>query len=148
MKKNLLPLLWLGIAFSTQAATYPVDDRASSVLNPSINMKWEEFGPSAGSSTVKGQLGVIVRLDVAQWKGKVGQIYMKLPAQTSAPVLVQWTSRGRLLPGQFISGDRALVYSGLIDQDMLEDTFLINLETDGNRLYKTETLNFSFEIDL
>ena len=59
-----------------------------------------------------------------------------------------WTTQGRLLPGALRSGERALVYQGIIGPDVLEDTFLITLQADGNQLVRTERLEFSFEIDV
>lgn len=134
------PAAWAGI--------YPVDDSASTVLNSSVNMKWEDGVPRAGQrATVAGQLGVIVRLNVSQWKGQTGKIYMKLPSQAIGPVHTQWISRGRLLPGALRDGDRALVYAGAITDDMIEDTIQLLIQADGNRLGKPEQLHFSFEIE-
>lgn len=148
MMRSLLMATLLMIAPTAIAGTYPVDDSASTVLAPSVNMKWDDGAPRAGQrATVSGKLGVIVRLDVAQWEGKVGKIYMKLPPQAIGTVHTSWTTRGKLLPGTLRDGERALVYAGAITDTHIEDTIMLLIQADGNRLFKTEQLYFSFEID-
>lgn len=152
LKNSLfLATLLMGGVFSASAATYKVDDSASQVLRPSVNMQWDDpIGPmrSQPSSGVTGKVTVLVRLDVRQWKGKAGRIYMKLPTPPTGPVSATWSSRGQLLPGVLRSGDRTLVFSGLVPSDMLEDTIQLTIRADGNQLVRTERLEFSFEIDV
>ena len=152
MKNAMLTLALLaGSAFSAQAATYRVDDSASQVLRPSVNMQWDDpIGPMRAqpSSGVTGKVTVLVRLDVRQWKGKAGRIYMKLPTPPTGPVTATWSSRGQLLPGVLRSGDRTLVFNGMVPSDMLEDTIHLTIRADGNQLVRTERLEFSFEIDV
>jgi hypothetical protein len=148
MRGLIAALLLIIAAPAAMAGTYPVDDSASTVLAPVVNMKWDDAVPRPGQrATVSGRLGVIVRLDVAQWKGKVGKIYMKLPPQSIGSVYTTWTTRGRLLPGALRDGERSLVYAGPIHDSMIEDTISLLIQADGNRLFKTEQLHFSFEID-
>lgn len=131
------------------AATYRVDDSASQVQGSSVRMKWDDVAPKRGArATVSGQTSVIVRLNVAPWKGRQGRIYMRLPAQPSAPVTASWTTRGPLLPGTLRDGERSLVYAGLIQTDLIEDTQLLTIEADGPRLTRAEQLDFTFEIDV
>lgn len=148
MIRSILLLALLVLAPTCFAGTYPVDDSASTVLSPSINMKWDDGTPMAGQrATVSGQLGVIVRLNVSQWVGQSGRIYMKLPPQAIGAVHTTWTTRGRLLPGVLRDGERTLVYAGAITDTLIEDTILLTIQADGDRLFKTEQLHFSFEID-
>jgi hypothetical protein len=131
------------------AQTYPVDDSGSQVLGGNVRMKWDSVMPRPGqASTMTGRMTVLVRLDVSPWRGRSGRIYKKLAPQPSGPVLAQWTSRGVLLPGQLRDGERTLVYSGPIVADRLEDTLMVTLQADGDRLPDQSQLSFTFEIEL
>lgn len=131
------------------AQTYPVDDTGTQVLGGNVRMKWDSVVPRPGQpSTMTGRLTVLVRLDVSPWRGRSGRIYKKLAPQPTGPVLAQWTSRGVLLAGQLRDGERTLVYQGPIVADRLEDTLMMTLQADGDRLPLQSQLNFTFEIEL
>lgn len=131
------------------AATYPVDDSASQVLDSSLRMKWDSVAPQSGHGAgVSGVTTVLVRLDIAAWNGRQGRIYMTLPEQPIGQVSASWTTRGRLLPGALRSGERALVYAGPLRGDLIEDTLRLVIQADGQKLVRTEQLRFSFEVDL
>lgn len=157
MKKLRLPaytaVCWgvLGLLFSgtASAETFPVDDSRSQVLDNNIRMQWESVAPGRGRSTnVVGQTTVLLRLDVARWRGRSGRIFILLPARAESPIEARWTTRGYLQPGLLRSGERALVYAGMITADQVEDTLVLRITTDGERLERDETLEFSFEIEV
>jgi hypothetical protein len=131
------------------AASFPVDDSASQVLDQNVRMQWETAAPGVGSSPrVVGQATVIVRLDVSAWRGSAGRIFMTLPPRAEAPVEARWTTRGRLQPGSIRSGERAMVFAGPILLDLLEDTLVLRIATDGELLERDEALEFGFEIEV
>ena len=131
------------------AETYKVDDSGSQVQSSSLRMKWDDPVPRAGTkSGLSGENTVLVRLNLSQWQGRQGRVYMTLPAQSAGPVAASWTTRGTLLPGVLRGGERTLVYAGPIQSDMLEDTMRLHIQADGARLTRAEQLNFSFEIDV
>lgn len=140
----------LAICFgSTHAQTLPVDDSRSQVLGGTVAMQWQDFfSTRQAASTLIGQLSVAVHLDVSAWQGRTAKIYQRLPAQPNSPVTARWRSQGRLLSGQISSGERALVYQGQINSASLQDTFLMQIEADGDRLTREQALDFSFEIEL
>ena len=118
-----------------RAATFAVDDSASYVHDANTAMKWKSVAPSRRSGNlVQGATLVTVRLNIAPWTNKVGKIYMALPQQSIGLVSAAWTTQGRLLPGQVISGNRTLVYAGPIRGAIIEDTIALTLEADGQRL--------------
>ena len=133
----MLALLVGAFAVPTAAAeTYKVDDSGSQVQGNHLRMKWDDRVPGPGSrSTVSAETVVLVRLNLSQWQGRQGRIHMALPAQSSGPVTATWTTRGTLLPGALRAGERTLVYAGPI-------------QADGQRMTRTEQLDFSFEIDV
>ncbi len=150
MRNMLLLLIAMLWAFPIAAQTYPVDDSASQVLEAGpIKMRWDTLVPQPGqASSMTGQVVVLVRLDVAQWRGRRARIYQTLPSLPIGPVDVRWTANGPLLPGTLRSGGRTLVYTGPIQSDRLEDTFRMTIQADGNRVLRPQDLTFSFEIEL
>lgn len=141
-------LLLLTTATAVSAATFVVDDSASTVESHAVRMKWDQVAPGHGSSQVTGRLTVQARLDVSPWQGRSGRIYLTLPISAATPVTANWTSRGRLLPGTLRPGERALVYAGPISSAVLEDTLELSLHADGRDLLRSEQLRFVFEIDV
>lgn len=132
------------------AATYRVDDSTTIPQEASATLRWRQFAPGRRTTdnTVEGGTTVQVRLNTAPWMKRSGRIYMVLPEQPVGRVVVHWSTQGRLLPGQLVSGQRALVYAGPITSPMLEETLALRIETDGTRLSSTHRLNFHFEIDV
>jgi hypothetical protein len=147
---TLPALLVAALAQPAAAQTYPVDDSASQVLQAGqVKMRWESLVPQRGQPpTIRGQVTVLVRLDVSPWQGRNGRIYQKLAAVPSGPVTVTWSANGPLLPGTVRSGERTLVYSGPLNAPRLEDTFQMIIQADGERVQRPQDLQFSFEIEL
>lgn len=143
-------LVAVALISTSQAATFRIDDSATIPQVSSSVLKWRQPIPGRGvtDNTVFGGTEVQVRLNLAPWHLRSGRIYMVLPEQPGAPVKVQWTTQGRLLPGQLVSGQRALVYAGPVHSPVLEEKLSLRLETDGARLSGTQRLNFHFEIDV
>jgi hypothetical protein len=139
----------LALSTAVWATTFPVDDSASQVQGSNLRMQWDALVPIAGQpSTISGVVNIIVRLNVSQWRGHQGRIYMVLPSQPSGPLTASWTTRGPLQPGVLQAGERMLVYAGPIESDVIEDTMRLTLQTDGRRLVRSEQVLFSFEIDV
>lgn len=145
----ILSALLALFALPAAAQTYRVDDSASQVLGSTLRLKPAAVtAPGAPVYRVSGEIEVLVRLNVAQWQGRRGRIYMKLPEQPGRAVTASWTTRGRLLPGTLRAGERALVYNGPMPAKMIEDTQRLRIEADGRLLRPSEQLEFTFEIDL
>lgn len=151
MPSSLLPCLviaMLAFASPARAQTYPVDDSGSTVLGSDVRMRWDEAAPRNGrAGWLTGHVTVLVRLDVRAWRGRNARIYQVLPPQPGAQVIAEWTSNGVLMPGRLRPGERALVFAGPISSDELSDTLRITLRADGDYLGRTESLDFSFEIE-
>lgn len=146
---RLLPLLLAFPCIAATAQTFPVDDSASQVLESGpLKMRWDSLVPRPGQpSTMTGQVVVLVRLDVAQWRGRRGRIYQRLAPVPNGPVTAAWSANGPLLPGRVRDGERALVFSGAIASERIEDTFRLTIQADGSRVLRPQDLNFSFEFE-
>ena len=147
-----LLVLVVGLALAldnpAQAASFPVDDSRSTVQDGSLPMQWRSISPARGDHQVQGVTRVQLKLDTRQWVGQFGRIYMSLPAQPSSQLQASWRTQGPLLSGQLSSGQRGLIWSGVIASAMLEDVLTVTIQTDGRLLSSAQLLRFSFEIDL
>jgi hypothetical protein len=152
--KHKLVLAWSGllvawcVSSTAHAATFRVDDSQTQVLESTLPMRWQEFSPVASNHTIEGNTRVHVRLNVAAWQGKVGKIYMVLPAQSIGTVQVSWRGQGKLLSGNLVSGQRSLVYAGPIQNALLDDVLALNLRADGRMVGSLHRLEFHYEIDV
>ena len=149
--RKLMFAVVLGFAATlpAAAATFAVDDSTSYTHDANTAMKWKFVNSDRRmSSAVEGSTLVTVRLNLKQWANKTGKVYMALAKQPIGPVKASWTTQGRLLAGQLISGNRTLVYAGSIRSAILEDTIALTMETDGQRLVASQRLQFYFEIDV
>ena len=137
------------LAASAQAATFRVDDSLSLPSETTTTMKWRSLAPNrVVGNAVEGTNIVTVRLNFAPWLNRTGKVYMALPEQPIGPVTADWTTQGKLLPGTLQSGNRTLVFAGPIRTSLLEDTIVLRLTADGQRLRAPQRLQFYFEIDL
>jgi hypothetical protein len=141
-------LAGLGASFSAVAATLRVDDSQTQVLESTLPMRWQEFSPAASNHAIEGNTRVHVRLNLSPWQGKVGKIYMALPAQSIGTVQVSWRGQGKLLDGALVSGQRSLVYAGPINAALLDDVLAVSLRADGRLVRSRHRLEFHFEIDV
>jgi hypothetical protein len=133
----------------TQAATFRVDDSLTLPNETSTPMKWRSLAPNRSvGHAIEGSSVLTIRLNVAPWMNRNGRIYLGLPEQPIGTVTADWTTQGKLLPGELVSGHRTLVYAGPIRTRLLEDTIVLRLQADGRRLAAPQRLQFYFEIDL
>ena len=130
------------------ARTTVIDDSGTLPYNASAPMQWQAIAPSrAVNNQMDGTTQVQLRLNVAPWLNRTGRIFMVMPAQQPGPVQVTWTTQGRLLPGQMISGTRALVYSGVISAPVINEVLNLKLIVDGTKMWQAYQLRFHFEMD-
>jgi hypothetical protein len=143
-----LAALTLATAASA-TTTYRVDDSLTLPHESNQAMKWRSLAPNRTvGNAVDGTSVITIRLNTAPWMNRIGKIYMALGEQPIGQVTAEWTTQGRLLPGQLISGNRTLVYSGPIRANTLEDTIALKISADGRRLISAQRLQFYFEIDV
>lgn len=151
-RRSLSAVLALAAAFSggnAGAATFRVDDTASAPQESVARLHWRQLSPARQvDNTLEGVIAVTIRLNLAPWLNKAGRLYLVLPEQPIGTVRASWTSQGRLLSGQIVSGQRTLVYSGPVTSPLLDETLALKIEADGDRLGSPHKLKFHFEIDV
>jgi hypothetical protein len=141
-----LSIIWIS---SASAKTTRLDDSGTQAVEPVVNMRWQSVVPqrSAAGNVLTGVTTVRVRVNVAPWLRRSGRIYLALPAQQPGPIAAAWSTRGRFLPGQLISGNRALVYAGPITTALMEDVLQFQFRIDGSLMRRPYPVSFHFEID-
>jgi hypothetical protein len=131
-----------------QAATIRLDDSASQAIPPNARWHWGDANLRTGLNTMYMDFQVKVRIDTQKHAGKIGRVYMVFPQDSTAPINAQWESQGVLLPGRMTSGDRVLVYSGVIPGPRLEDQLQVRLSTDSRWMtQEARRIAFHFELD-
>lgn len=131
------------------AATAIVDDTGTLPYQSTINSRWKQVsgGSRQVGNDIEGSATVTIHLNLAPWLNKNARVYMALPQQSIGVVNVEWATQGRLLPGRLQSGDRTLVYAGVVKSPILEDTIAVKVVTDGRKMTFAHRLEFHFEID-
>ena len=133
---------------SASARTVAIDDSGTLPYNATLAMRWREISPRTRASTeMVGALDLRVRLNVSPWLKHRGHIYMVLPAQAPGAITANWTTNGRLLPGQVSTGGRALIYAGPITTAFIEDMVHLTVTVDGRRMVQSYPVSFRFEMD-
>jgi hypothetical protein len=146
---------FLGLAFSiiwaapAQAKSTTVDDSGSVAIEPTVLMRWKTAVPTrtAAGKLMVGTMTVRVRINVMPWLKHSGRIYLALPAQQPGPINLTWTTQGRFLPGQLVSGNRVLVYAGPITTPFMEDTLTFQFSVAGTLMQRAVPVTYHFEID-
>ena len=141
---------WLGLcmllAGQAWANPHRLDDSQSQVVPPHVKMQWRSIAPGQGDTGMEAWVRVNLRIATGAWLGRSGRIYMVLPRDQSATLEAQWTTQGRLLAGRLITGERTLVWAGVIASDTLEDQLLVRLRAPSDWGDSSRRLNFYFEL--
>lgn len=141
-------LTGLLLAGPALANPYRLDDPGSHTVPPNAQMQWRPLSSRGGADTgMETWLRVNLRIDTAAWTGRSGRVYMVLPRDEASTVEAVWTTQGRLLPGRLVSGERALVYAGVLPGPVLEDQIAVRLRTGADWASTSRRLNFHFEFD-
>jgi hypothetical protein len=136
---------------ATHAATFIVDDSGTLPYQSVINSRWQQTGSGGRrqiGNQIEGSTTLTIHLNLTPWLNRNAHIYLALPQQSIGVVNVEWATQGRLQPGKLQSGDRTLVYAGLIRSGVLEDTIAVKVVLDGRRMTLAQRLEFHFEIDV
>jgi hypothetical protein len=145
----------LGLAFSiiwaaaAHAKSTTVDDSGSVAIEPTVLMRWKTAVPTrnAAGKLMVGTTTIRVRINVMPWLKHSGRIYLALPAQQPGPISLSWITQGRFLPGQLVSGNRVLVYSGPITTPFMEDILTFQFSVAGTLMQRGVPVTYHFEMD-
>jgi hypothetical protein len=90
---------------------------------------------------------VNVRLDTRAFVQRSGRVYLALERDQSSPVEAVWSSQGRLQAGRVVSGERTLVFAGVIPGATLDDQLNMRLRAQTDWQSTQRRLNFHFQFD-
>lgn len=127
-----------------------LDDSGTYLERPVIPMRWASVSPghAVAANVVSGESRLHVRLNVHAYRGHTVRIQLVMPASRAGALTASWTTQGPLLGGQIQAPGQAIVYSGPITTDFLEDTWRLHLSADGRRLERNEQIDFAFDIEV
>lgn len=131
-----------------RAETVVLDDSRSYTTPPDAQMQWLPLRGTDRPGGMEAWVRVNILIDTSPWVGRSGRIYMALSRDQASTIEAQWTTDGRLLAGQLRSGERTLVWAGLIQGDTLSDQMVVRLRSGPDWQGQNRRLNFSFELDL
>ncbi len=138
----------LTLAGSASATTTRVDDSGTVLSQGVLPMRWKQLVPGRGADhSVEASVRVALRLNLARWMNQPVRLYMALAPAMGEPVYASWRTQGRLLPGTLRSGARTLIFEGVANAALIEETLDLTLRTDGRALVSTQALQFYFEVD-
>ena len=152
MKATALGLLLaagaLFIATPASANPHRLDDSLSHTVPPNVQMQWLPIARSQrGGPAMEAWVTVNIRIDTSGWVGRSGRVYMVMSRDEVSPVEAVWTTQGRLQAGRLVSGERALVYAGVLRGATLEDQMQVRLRANADWQSQSRRLNFHFEFD-
>ena len=93
------------------------------------------------------------RLKTQPYQGKTARVFLtvsRLVKGLRSPVAmrVEWTTRGKFLPGSILPGDKALVFQGKITEAVMSDFFDFKIFIDGRYLDRGLEFDPVFEIEV
>lgn len=145
--RRLLPLLLALCALPLRAETHLLDDSQSYTDPPAAQMEWLPQTPGDRDGGMETWVRANIRIDTREWIGRKGAIYMALLRDQSSSVEATWTTGGTLRPGRVTSGERTLVWAGVIGDDALTDVLQVRLRSGPDWQSASRRLNFQFELD-
>jgi hypothetical protein len=141
---------WLGWVLATGSAwanPHRLDDSLSHTVPPNAQMQWRALVPGQADTGMEAWVRVNVRITTRDWLNRSGRVYMVLARDEASTMEAVWTTQGRLLTGRLVSGERALVFAGVIAADTLEDQLLVRLRSGADWQKSSRRLDFHFEFE-
>lgn len=149
MHRGFIAVLASSLLVATAWANpHRLDDSLSYTVPPNVQMQWLPL--KSGQQYAGGMeawVRVNIRIDTREWVGRSGRIYMVLPRDQASNMEAVWTTQGRLQAGRLVSGERTLVFAGIIPGAMLEDQMQVRLRSNADWSSNNRRLNFHFELD-
>jgi hypothetical protein len=134
-------------ALTVQADTQRLDDSRSHTVPPTAQMEWTPQTRADRNGAMEAWVRVNIHIDMRDWVGRSGRIYMVLPNDGASGIEAEWTARGPLRSGRLVAGERSLVFAGTVRSADITDQLLVHLRSDPDWPSNSRRLNFHFEID-
>jgi hypothetical protein len=158
MRRLALVATVLLMAGGASGAPVRLDDSASPRSRVDAKPRWlhvEEGLASAEriNAMIADVPNLEVRLNTSRFVGKRARVYLVFPVfvpgvREHGGIRAQWRTRGVLLAGTAIPGDRVLVYDGSIASAVLSDSLDLSLYLDARFLDGGARFEPVFELEL
>ncbi len=122
-----------------------------------ITPRWLHSGDGLSADQMNALVaelgGVELKIDVSAYVGRPVRIYFALPLAVkglrgTSGLKVEWTTRGILMPGHVVPGNRALVYQGTVPAREMGDVFDFLLFIDGRHFLGGLGFDPVFEVEV
>ena len=141
--------LWGQPCLAAGWVTFAVDDSMSHTLSSTAQLRWRDSLPSRASvDLLDATIDVRIVLNVSPWVGQPARIYMVMPQLVQSSMTVHWTTSGLLAPGRLSSGQRQLVFQGVVPGARIEDTMRVVAVANARDAATPQRVNFTFEIEV
>lgn len=159
---RLLNGLFIGslLAVTPLAAQQRLDDSLSPRQQVRANIEWAPSLQVLARGVLPDEIklrGVIqnldIRLDTSAFVGQQARITMKIPLPVQglanpAGMRVEWTTGGVFQAGEIVPGTEALVFQGLIKDDVLRDVINMQILLEPRAINGNVQFEPVFEIEL
>ena len=144
-----VPALWSPPVLAAGWATFAVDDSMSYAQASAAQLRWRDALPSRNAADLlDATMDVRIVLNVTPWVGQPARIFMVMPTLVQSSLTVHWTTAGLLSPGRLASGQRQLVFQGVVPGARIEDTLRVFAVADARDAATPQRVNFTFEIEV
>lgn len=142
-----LAMALAGAVALSHAAPVRLDDAGTFVDPPNLQLQWRTLAQGGSAKQMEGRARVSVRLDTQRHVGRAVRIYLVMDQAVGAGLMMQWQSRGLMLPGRIAPGERVLMYRGIVPTPTFEDQLFVQLAADGDWLADMSRIQFHFELE-
>jgi hypothetical protein len=142
-----------------QLAAARLDDSLSPRQQHDLDLAWKHSGNTDSlseqefNSVIAHARNVDTRLDTSRYLGSQARIYLELPVLVRgltqpSGLQLSWTTNGLFNAGQLTTGNRQLIFEGLITDSVMRDIFNFTFELDARYLTQSLRLEPVYEIEI
>jgi hypothetical protein len=162
MTYQRIAAIFLSLLFSSQVyAQTRLDDSASPVQRVNATAEWvgtdsdeDDRGEANASAMIVRVPGVEYRLNTSAQRGRNAKIYLVLPAtitglRNPSAIRAEWRTRSNtFLSGSVSGGNRTLVFSGRINDNLTTQIFDYTIHIDASTASSNIEFRPHFEIEV
>ncbi len=122
-----------------------LDDRLTRSHAPQVQMQWRPMAAGAVDPGMEAQFELLVHLATAAQQGRRGRVVVVLERDGDAPLEAVWSGHGGLLDGRVVSGERAIIYTGVVAGPTLQGQLRMRLRSGAQWASANRRMQFHFE---
>ncbi len=155
---RLLTIMLLAICIAPDPSTaaalkYKSTKGTETVITPRWLHAGDGLSPDQMNALVAELGGVELKIDVSAYVGRPVRVYLALPLAVkglrgTSGLRVEWKTRGLLMAGDVVPGNRTLVYQGIAPAREMGDVFDFLLFIDGRHFLGGLGFDPVFEVEV